>query len=71
MRAKEEKDHHHLEGLYSFLFDDTVILAILYTGTFMTGFGVALTAVVQGEYISSCATERTKGFYFGYFFAIM
>jgi predicted MFS family arabinose efflux permease len=36
----------------------------------MTGFGVALTAVVQGEYISLCANERTKGFYFGYFFAI-
>lgn len=44
---------------------------MLYIGSFMTGFGVAIIAVVQGEYISSCATERTKGFYFGYFLAIM
>ena len=43
----------------------------MYFATFMTGFGVALMTVAQGEYITSCATERTKGFYFGYFLAIM
>lgn len=54
-----------------FLYDESVILTILYFGTFMTGFGVAVITVVQGEYISCCATERTKGFYFGYFLAIL
>lgn len=70
MRARDGNNHQY-EGFKKFIYEDAVIMAILYIGTFMTGFGVALSAVVQGEYISSCASERTKGFYFGYFLAIM
>lgn len=33
------------------------------------GFGLAVQWVSQGKYISDCATEGTKGFYFSYFWA--
>ena len=36
----------------------------------LSGLGQALISVVQGEYIALCATESTKGFYFGYFWLI-
>ena len=54
-----------------FFFRTSSIEAILYLGHLLTGFGMTLTAVVEGEYISLCATEKTKGFYFGYFLCIM
>ena len=31
------------------------------------GLGEAIMWVAQGKYISDCATEKTKGFFFGYF----
>jgi hypothetical protein len=33
----------------------------------LSGIGQSLIWVGQGEYISLCATEKTSGFYFGYF----
>ena len=33
----------------------------------LTGIGDALIWIVQGEYLAQCATEETKGFYYGYF----
>jgi hypothetical protein len=33
----------------------------------LDGFGDAVQWVAQGKYISDCATEKTKGFYFSYF----
>ena len=34
-----------------------------------SGIGSSFLWVAQGSYISECATEQTKGFYFGYFWA--
>ena len=48
---------------------ETIIVALLSTSA-ISGFGQALTSVVQGEYIALCATEQTKGFYFGYYWFI-
>jgi hypothetical protein len=48
---------------------DKVCIAILYLGSILAGFGQAIIWVAQGEYISNCTTETTKGFYFGYFWA--
>ena len=48
---------------------DKVCIAILYIGSILAGFGQAIIWVAQGEYMSNCATETTKGFYFGYFWA--
>ena len=42
----------------------------MYIGNVIVGFGAALLWVSQGEYVSSCASEETKGFYFGHFWAL-
>jgi len=36
-------------------------------GSVGSGLGQALLWIAQGEYIGMCATERTQGFYFGFF----
>jgi MFS family permease len=36
----------------------------------LNGFGAGLLWVAQGEYVTNCATDETKGFYFSYFFII-
>ena len=48
---------------------DTIKI-ILYTANIFGGIGSALIWVAQGEYTSLCATEETKGFYMGHFWAI-
>lgn len=35
----------------------------------IVGFGMGVLWVAQGEYVSLCATEETKGFYFAHFWA--
>jgi hypothetical protein len=35
----------------------------------ISGFFGSLLWVAEGKYISDCATEKTKGFYFSYFWA--
>jgi len=35
----------------------------------VSGFFGSLLWVAEGKYISDCATEETKGFYFSYFWA--
>jgi MFS family permease len=44
-----------------------VTVIILMVTSVLAGLGQAFTSVVSCEYISNCATENTKGFYFGYF----
>ena len=46
---------------------DATVKQILIVGNLIAGFGAALIWVAQGDYISLCSTESTKGFYFGYF----
>jgi MFS family permease len=36
----------------------------------LNGFGAGILWTAQGEYVTECATEETKGFYFSYFFII-
>jgi MFS family permease len=33
----------------------------------MNGFAMGMVQPASGNYISECATERTKGFYFAFF----
>ena len=40
---------------------------ILFAGAAVSGFGSATLMVAQGEYSALCATKKTEGFYFGYF----
>lgn len=39
-------------------------------GSIIGGFGQGWLWTAQGEYVSLCAKEETKGFYFGFFWAI-
>jgi MFS family permease len=51
----------------SFFLSDGFIIFINLFGSILDGFGDAVAWVAQGKYISDCATNRTKGFYFAYF----
>jgi len=46
------------------------VIAFLYIANMISGFGTAIMWVAQGEYISSCSTEDSKGLYFGVFWVI-
>lgn len=39
-------------------------------GSVIGGYGQAILWTAQGEYVSLCAKEETKGFYFGFFWTI-
>lgn len=51
---------YYSEGFYFML--NMLISAV-------SGFFSSLLWVAEGKYISDCATEETKGFYFSYFWA--
>ena len=50
-----------------FYTDATFISLLIILLSVLNGFGQAIQWVGQGKYISDCATEDTKGFFFGYF----
>jgi hypothetical protein len=54
-------------GTESFFFSDGFIYFTALFASVLDGFGDAVQWVAQGKYISDCATEKTKGFYFSYF----
>ena len=39
----------------------------MYFSVVVNGIGAAIIWVAEGEYIAKCATESSKGFYFGLF----
>lgn len=45
------------------------VVAFLYFTNIISGFGQAIIWVAQGEYVSLCANEHTKGFFFALFWA--
>lgn len=67
MRNEEEKQGHSIDGkwYYSEGFYNGFNLLV----SAVSGFLGALLCVAEGKYISECATERTRGFYFSYFWA--
>jgi len=44
-----------------------LIGTVMVIGNLASGIGAAFMGVVEGEYLTLCATENTKGFYFGYY----
>jgi len=44
--------------------------SLVIASAMLNGFGAGLLWTAQGEYVTECATEETKGFYFSYFFII-
>ena len=51
----------------TFMFGDGVIEFFMIIGNIFAGVGAAFIWVAQGEYISLCSTDQTRGFLFGYF----
>jgi MFS family permease len=54
---------------YTWFMNKTIVQVILVVSSIFSGLGAGLIWVSQGEYISKCTTESSKGFYFGYFWA--
>lgn len=52
-----------------FLTSKQFVIPVLFVGSITSGFGQAIIWVAQGEYISECANEETKGFFFALFWA--
>ena len=60
------KADNEIKGL-DFIFSDSTIELFMIIGNILAGVGAAFIWVAQGEYISLCSTENTRGFLFGYF----
>jgi MFS family permease len=46
---------------------DWFVYTIVLVASALNGFGSAILWVAQGKYVSLCAHEKTKGFFFSYF----
>lgn len=61
-------DHPDDEG--TFFVSDAFIKTMLVLTAIISGFGASILWVANGNYISECAIEQTKGFFFGFFWVI-
>lgn len=65
-----QDDPESVEGKwYRFLTERTFIEVCQVISAVLSGVGSGFMWVSQGEYMARCATEASKGFYFGYFWA--
>ena len=53
----------------SFFYSQGFIWTITILTTFVNGFGQGIAQPASGTFISDCATERSKGFFFAFFWA--
>ena len=53
----------------NFLFTTKFVYIVILSSSFLHGMAEGGLFVAQGKYISDCATESNKGFFFGYFWA--
>jgi len=66
MRNAEEKQGHPVDQWY---YSESFYAAVNLIISAVSGFLGSLLWVAEGKYISECATDETKGFYFSYFWA--
>lgn len=69
MAWRAEKNKNDNQDDSSFLTSKRFVVAFLYFTNIISGFGQAIIWVAQGEYVSLCANEYTKGFFFALFWA--
>ena len=53
----------------SFIYSSGFIWIVTIVTTFVNGFGQGIAQPASGTFISDCATERSKGFFFAFFWA--
>ena len=61
-----KSEHNMSKAFYleeSFVFTTVLLTSIL------NGFGIGVNQPAAGNYISDCASEKTKGFYFAFFWS--
>lgn len=61
-----DPDTEH-SSFVKYITKDSVCIFICYLGSILGGLGQSLFWVAEGEYMAMCGTEKTAGFYFGYF----
>ena len=54
----------------SIVTNDGFIITLLIICAILNGFGASLIWVANGSYISQCATPKTKGFFYGFFWVV-
>jgi phosphate transport system ATP-binding protein len=52
-----------------FFLSDGFVYPVIILTTFINGFGQGIAQPASGKFISDCATEKSKGFFFAYFWA--
>mmetsp|Transcript_43037 Transcript_43037/g.31018 ORF Transcript_43037/g.31018 Transcript_43037/m.31018 type:complete len:129 (-) Transcript_43037:1294-1680(-) len=62
--------HEHPDAS-SFLLNRGFIKFALLFSSMLNGLGASILWVAEGNYLSQCATESTKGFFFSYFWFIL
>ncbi len=53
----------------SFFLSDYFVYPVIILLTFINGFGQGIAQPASGKFVSDCATEMSKGFFFAYFWA--
>ena len=53
----------------NFFFSYGFVCTLTVVTSFFNGFGEGIAQPASGKFISDCATERTKGFFFAYFWS--
>lgn len=66
---KSEETDLHAKDTY-IIYSDGFIYTVMLLSSCVCGFTTGLLWTSQGVYIAECATEETKGFYYGFFWTM-
>lgn len=60
---------YYYQDSNNFFFSYAFVFILTVFTSFFNGFGEGVAQPASGKFISDCATERSKGFFFAYFWA--
>jgi len=60
---------YYYQDSTNILFSSYLVYIVTIAASFLNGFGEGISQPASGNYISDCATEKSKGFFFAYFWA--
>lgn len=61
------KSEHLTDGYQNFFLTDGFVYTVILITSIANGFAMGIVQPASGNYISDCATEESKGFYFALF----